>query len=89
MNKEQVEKYIIEELDSTPRHDCNALADAITEVANEVETCSYKLMKLLLSNTPIDELHTHSYGFHTANGRGLINAMQEKYNESKNFFTEI
>jgi hypothetical protein len=37
-------------------------------------------MELLLANTPIPELYTHSYGFHTANGRHLINSMQNSYN---------
>ena len=52
---------------------------------NQVETYirvdldGYALMELLLSNTPIPELHTHSYGFHTRNGRGLIESMRTAY----------
>lgn len=81
MTKDRVEMYIREDLDSTPRHDCNALSLAINEVSEEVGHDSYSLMELLLANVPIDELHTHSYGFHTANGRGLIEAMKERYSE--------
>ena len=80
MTKNQVEVYIRTDLDSTPRHNCEALASAINEVAEDVGHDSYALMELLLCNTPIDELHTHSYGFHTANGRGLIESMQHAYN---------
>ena len=81
MTKNQVEMYIRTDLDSTPRHNCSALASAINEVAEEVGHDSYALMELLLCNTPIPSLYTHSYGFHTRNGRGLIEAMQEKYEE--------
>ena len=81
MTKKQVETYIRVDLDSTPRHDCKALASAINEVAKEVKHDSYALMELLLCNTPIPELYTHSYGFHTANGRHLIDSMTWAYQE--------
>ncbi len=76
-----VEKYITEELSSEPRHNTEILAQAINEVADSVDHCSYDMMELLLANKPIDSLHTHSYGFHTANGRGLIEEMQHNYYE--------
>ena len=84
MTKEQIENYITNDLGSEPRHDCEALADAINELAEEVDFDSYRLMQLLLENRPIDALHTHSYGFHTSNGRGLIEDMQSKYYEYVN-----
>jgi hypothetical protein len=84
MTKEQIEKYITDELGSEPRHDCEALASAINEIAEEVDFDSYRLMQLLLENKPIDALHTHSYGFHTANGRSLIEGIQNKYYEYVN-----
>ena len=83
MTGEQIENYILEELGSEPRHDVYALADAINDVAEEVEYDSFDLMRLLLENVAIDGLHTHSYGFHTANGRHLINEIQYKYYEYK------
>ena len=79
MTKEQIEKYITGELGGEPRHDCEALANAINDIAEEVDFDSYRLMQLLLENRPIDALMTHSYGFHTANGRSLIDGMQNKY----------
>ena len=84
MTAEQIENYIINELDSKPRHNCIALSEAINKVAEEVEYDSFALMRLLLENKPIDALHTHSYGFHTANGRSLIEGMQNKYYEYVN-----
>ena len=81
MTGEQIENYIIEELGSEPRHDVYALADAINDIADEVEFDSFRIMQLLLENKPIDALHTHSYGFHTANGREIINGIQNKYYE--------
>ena len=57
MTGEQIEDYIINELDSEPRHNCEAL-------------------------------HTHSYGFHTANGRSLIEGMQNAYHEEVQFYVD-
>ena len=88
MTGKEVEKYIMGDLGCEPRHDCEALAAAITEMAKELEerrdgkyTTGLELMELLLDNRPITALHTHSYGFHTANGRGIINRLKEKYYE--------
>ena len=81
MTAEQIENYIINELGSGPRHDVYALANAINDIADEVEFDSFRIMQLLLENKPIDALHTHSYGFHTANGREIINGIKSKYYE--------
>ncbi len=81
MTGKQVEKYIMRDLGMIPRHDCYALADAITDMAKELDRDECELMYLLLENRPIDALHTHSYGFHTANGREIINNLQHKYYE--------
>ena len=81
MTGKQVEKYIRKDLGYEPRHDCEALANAITEMSQQLVHDECELMYLLLENRPIDALHTHSYGFHTANGRGIINNIKEKYYE--------
>ena len=44
MTKNQVEMYIRTDLDGTPQHNCEALASAINEVAEEVGHDSYALM---------------------------------------------
>ncbi len=81
MTGKQVEKYIMRDLGMIPRHDCYALADAITDMAMELDHDECELMYLLLENRPIGALYTHSYGFHTANGREIINNLQHKYYE--------
>ena len=81
MTGNQVEKYIREDLGMKPRHDCHALANAITDMAMELDHDECELMYLLLENRPINVLYTHSYGFHTANGREIINNLQYKYYE--------
>ena len=81
MTGKQVEKYIMRDLGMIPRHDCYALADAITDMAEELDHDECELMYLLLENRLIDVLYTHSYGFHTANGREIINNLQHKYYE--------
>jgi len=85
---EQIKDYIINELDSKPRHNVEALAVAINHIADEVEYDSFALMQLLLENKPIDALHTHSYGFHTSNGRSLIEGMQNTYYEEVQFYVD-
>ena len=81
MTGEQIEKYIREDLGYEPRHNCKALARAINYVSDKVDYDSFALMQLLLENEPISSLHTHSYGFHTYNGRELIEGMQNAYYE--------
>ena len=79
MTGKQVEGYIKYTLQKKPRHNVNALADAITDMAYELDHDEFELLELLLQNIPIDSLHTHSYGFHTANGRHIIESIKEKY----------
>ena len=57
------------------------MANAITEMSQQLVYNECELMYLLLENRPIDALHTHSYGFHTANGRGIIERIKEYYYE--------
>ena len=81
MTAKQVEGYIKYTLQKTPRHDCHALAMAITDISLDMDYDECELLYLLLENRPIDALHTHSYGFHTANGRGIIERIKEYYYE--------
>ena len=81
MTGKKVEGYIKYTLQMTPRHDCDALAQAVTDMAAELEYDESELLYLLLENRPIDAIHTHSYGFHTANGRHIIETIKEKYYE--------
>jgi len=85
---EQIENYITTQLECKPRHNVEALAVAINHIADEVDYSPWELMRLLLENKPIDALHTHSYGFHTANGRSIIEAMQNTYYEEVQFYVD-
>ena len=88
MTGEQIENYITTQLECKPRHNCEALAEAINHIAEEVDHDAFELMRLLLENKPIDALHTHSYGFHTANGRLLIESMQDAYYTEVQFYVD-
>jgi len=81
MTGKQVEGYIKYNLQMTPRHSVDALASAVTDMAEELEYDAFELLQLLIENKPIDAIHTHSYGFHTANGRHIIETIKEKYYE--------
>ena len=81
MTGKQVRDYIENELGCEPVHEVDALASAIEDMSVELDHCEFELMELLLQNRPIDNMHTHSYGFHTENGRNIINKLQEKYYE--------
>lgn len=81
MTGKQVENYIVGDLNKVLRHDAEVLANAITDIAKEIDYDEFALMQLLIEDKPIDELHTHSYGFHTANGRSIINGIQNLYRQ--------
>ena len=81
MTAEQIKNYITIDLASNPRHDCEALSKAINDVSHELLFDSFRIMQLFLTNRPIYELHTHSYGFQTRNGREIINKLIDKYHE--------
>jgi len=78
MRAKQVKDYIENTLEQTPRHNCSALAKAITKASKQFNQNEFDMMYMLLENRPIDSF-THSYGFQTMYGRELINAMQDYY----------
>ena len=81
MTEKQVRGYIKYTLQMAPRHDCKALAAAISDMSEELDHDECELLYLLLENRPITDLYTHSYGFHTANGRHIVESIKEKYYE--------
>jgi hypothetical protein len=83
MRATQVKDYIVNTLEQEPRHNCSALAKAITRASKKFNQNQFDMMYLLLENSPIDN-YTHSYGFHTAYGRELINTMQDYYYKFNN-----
>jgi len=83
MRTTQVKDYIENTLGQTPRHNCSALAKAITRASKRFDQEETDMMHLLLENKAIGG-YTHSYGFHTAYGRELIETMQDYYYKFNN-----
>jgi hypothetical protein len=67
-----------------PRHNLKAFKDSINLLNREVEVDAFDLFLLIVENRPIAELNTHSYNFHTANGRYLIDTFKGYYYEFDN-----
>ena len=61
---------------------CNDMAEDFNNEFNESLNAK-EFMKLLFFNDPIPMLHTHSYGFHTATGRHIIETLKMRYYEYK------
>ena len=66
-------------------HCPKAIAAACNDIAEDndlnVEPLDY--MRLLFFNDPIKNMFTHSYGFHTATGRAIIEQLKSRYYEHK------
>ncbi len=62
-----------------PRHSLKGLKYASNELGRETKIDSFQLLLLVIENQPIPSAYTHSYGFHTANGRSLIETFQNYY----------
>jgi len=81
MTASEISTYLVTEYGEC-RHDAHALADAINQTQQDMDYDNeWDLFHLLVENTPIPSLHTHSYGFHTANGRGIIERIKSYYYE--------
>lgn len=83
MRAKQVKDYIENELQSTPKHNLSALAKAITKASKQFDQDEFDMMMLLLEDRPING-YTHSYGFHSAYGRELIDTMATYYYKFNN-----
>lgn len=59
------------------RHDTNKMATALKIVAKRHEIKSIDLFHFIVENKPME--YTHSYGFHTGYGRGLIDEFTYEY----------
>ena len=90
LTKKKVESYITERSGEELRHCPDAIANGCNEMMRKFnnefsgELDAKDLMKLLFFNDPIPSLHTHSYGFHTATGRNIIETLKMKYYEHEN-----
>ena len=67
---------------------CRHCPDSLAFAANQAcidfsHDKAFDLFKLLTENQPIPTLHTHSYSFHTATGRQIIQSMRNYYFEAE------
>jgi len=77
----QITNYLVNEYGEC-KHDAYAMAEAINQTSLDMDyDDKWDLFHLLVENKPIPSLHTHSYGFHTANGRGIIERIKSYYYE--------
>ena len=72
------------------RHCPEAIAAACNDIANEYADTDFAkaadaldYLRLLFFNDPIKGVFTHSYGFHTATGRAIIEQLKSRYYEHK------
>ena len=78
----EARKYISENY-GAPRHDVSLLVRACRNTAKENEGFEPRdIFHLVIENLPIGNA-THSYGFHTAMGRHLIESTINYYEYSK------
>ena len=90
LTSKQVKQYMTWRTDEELMHCPNAIAAACNDMYEEyrhnefLKITAKDFMKLLFFNDPIVGMNTHSYGFHTAQGRHIINTLQNKYYEHKN-----
>jgi hypothetical protein len=81
MKATQIKTYLENEYGEC-KHDAYAMAEAINQTSLDMDyDDEWDLFHLLVENKPIPSLHTHSYGFHTANGRGIIERIKSYYYE--------
>ena len=85
LTSKKVKDYMTWRTDEELKHCPDCIAAACNEACYEFNHDNAKdLMKLLFFNDPIPSLHTHSYGFHTATGRYIIETIKEYYYEFNN-----
>ena len=80
LTSKKVEKYFKSRTDEKLKHCPDCLAAACNGAAIKFNhDNALDLLKLLCFNDHIPSLCTHSYGFHTATGRYIIETIKEKY----------
>ena len=85
MTATQITNYLTNEYGEC-KHDSYAMAQAINQTREDMDYDNeWDLFHLLVENKPINSLMTHSYGFQTANGRGIINRIKNYYYEKEEY----
>ena len=85
LTSKKVKKYFNSRTNDELRHCPDCLAAACNDGAVEFNhDNALDMLKLLCFNDNIPSMFTHSYGFHTATGRNIIQTLQTKYYEYEN-----
>tara|TARA_R100001594_G_scaffold138631_1_gene182384 strand:+ start:305 stop:577 length:273 start_codon:yes stop_codon:yes gene_type:complete len=85
LTSKKVKNYFAWRTDEELKHCPNCIAAACNDAARKFNHFESKdFLKLVFFNEPIPLLHTHSYGFHTATGRNIINTTIEYYHKYYN-----
>jgi hypothetical protein len=61
------------------RHNPDALAKASRATAKAVGCSPIEMFKFMVDDEPIGGIYTHSYGFHTREGRAIRGIFEENY----------
>jgi len=77
MTEKDIRDYIRIDLEQNTRHAPELLDQALEETASVFGLDEWKLLRFILANEPM--MHTHSYGFHTAYGRGIVDHFSSIY----------
>ena len=88
LTAKKVKDYMSYRTSEGIRHCPKAIAKACNQTANEYADTDFAktaepldYMRLLFFNDPIKGMFTHSYGFHTATGRAIIERLKALYYE--------
>jgi hypothetical protein len=82
LTSKKVKEYTEWRSETELRHCPDCISAACNDVAIKFNHDKpLDLLKLLFFNDPIPSLFTHSYSFHTATGRNIIETLKEKYYE--------
>ena len=85
LTSKKVEDYFAWRTDEELQHCPDCISAACNDAAQRFNHFKAKdFLKLVFFNDPIPLLHTHSYGFHTATGRNIIETIQEYYSRYEN-----
>ena len=83
LTKKNIENYLITNKGYI-KHKTNLLIKAIKETSKKYQINDIDLFLFYADNKPINKLFTHSYGFHTRQGRQLATDLQNEYENLEN-----
>jgi len=75
----QLNNYFNNDLQISCKHNLKALKYAFNELNKDIKIDIIELIYLIFENRPIKSLYTHSYNFHTRNGRYIIDTFKNLY----------